>query len=221
MTSVKRKLRILALHGYRQSDITFKAKLGSLRKSYKKQLEFVFIQAPHEVLTVPVNDEDNGEAKCYGWWFDNNERTFKAVNYSDDSIGFDESLSLIEKTFKDSGPFDGVLGFSQGGAFLSILCAMQQKKLTSIAFDFAIIISGFKSRCAPHAPLYNEEINLPTLYIYGSTDKVIPPEMAEELSKLFINKKTVIHEGGHYVPGKKGIYHDFIVEMLAQYAEMK
>lgn len=38
--------------------------------------------------------------------------------------------------------------------------------------------------------------------------------MAEQLSYLFLNKKEVRHEGGHYVPSKKDIYKDFIMEML-------
>lgn len=43
-----------------------------------------------------------------------------------------------------------------------------------IKFDFAIIISGFKSLCAPHAIYYDGKINIPSLHIYGKTDKVIP-----------------------------------------------
>lgn len=39
--------------------------------------------------------------------------------------------------------------------------------------------------------------------------------MAKELADLFDNKKVTIHEGGHYVPGKKQIYAGFIDEMLA------
>ena len=39
-------------------------------------------------------------------------------------------------------------------------------------------------------------------------------DMAKELSNLFVNKDTIVHEGGHYVPGKKHIYHNFIKQML-------
>lgn len=38
--------------------------------------------------------------------------------------------------------------------------------------------------------------------------------MAEHISCLFTNKKEIWHEGGHYVPSKKDIYKDFIMEML-------
>ena len=39
--------------------------------------------------------------------------------------------------------------------------------------------------------------------------------MAEKLSEMFLVKKIVRHEGGHYVPGKKHIYNDFLQEMLS------
>lgn len=38
--------------------------------------------------------------------------------------------------------------------------------------------------------------------------------MAQELSDLFIKKQVLAHEGGHYVPGKKHIYNDFLKEMF-------
>lgn len=52
---------------------------------------------------------------------------FKATVFSDLCIGFDDSVAVIEKIFLEQGPFDGILGFSQGAAFVSILCAMKKK----------------------------------------------------------------------------------------------
>ncbi|XP_032681807.1 esterase OVCA2 [Odontomachus brunneus] len=205
MTSTK--LRILALHGYVQSDVIFSAKLGSLRKGFKKEIDFIFIKAPHE---VPSTD-GNG----YGWWFNTKDHYFKATDPSVLCVGFTDSINLVKKTFLEQGPFDGILGFSQGAAFVSILCAMKKQQLLEIDFDFVIIISGFKSLCAPHSIYYNEEIDIPSLHIYGENDQVIPTEMTKQISRLFTNKEEIHHEGGHYIPSKKDIYRDFIMKMLA------
>lgn len=51
-----------------------------------------------------------------------------------------------------------------------------------IKFDFAIIISGFKSLCTSHAVYYNGKINIPSLHIYGKTDQIIPT------GKTFFNR---------------------------------
>nr|XP_012227113.1 PREDICTED: UPF0483 protein CG5412 isoform X2 [Linepithema humile] len=195
MLTTKPRLRILALHGYRQSDVIFSAKLGSLRKGFKKEIDFTFLRAPHKIPSRNEVSEDVDE-NGYGWWFNTEDRVFKA-------------------TEPKQGPFDGILGFSQGAAFVNILCAMKKKKKLQIEFNFAIAISGFKSLCAPHAIYYDEEIDIPSLHIYGENDQIIPTVMAEQVSGLFTNKKEIRHEGGHYIPSKKDIYKSFIMEMLA------
>lgn len=53
-----------------------------------------------------------------------------------------------------------------------------------IEFKFAIMISGFKSLCAPHAKYYDEKIDVPSLHIYGENDQIIPTGM--KLQLLFI-----------------------------------
>ena len=42
-----RPLKILCLHGYRQSGEQFRTKTGGFRKLFKKKCEYVFIDAPH------------------------------------------------------------------------------------------------------------------------------------------------------------------------------
>ncbi|XP_031846144.1 esterase AGAP003155 [Nomia melanderi] len=213
MTTVTEKLRILAIHGYAQSNNIFYTKLGSLRKGFKKNVEFVFLQAPHQV-SMEKNFGTDESTEGYGWWFNTEDYIFKATVPSNLSVGFEDSVALVEKTIKESDPFDGILGFSQGAAFVTILCCMQQKKLLQAKFKFAIIISGFKSLCAPHEIYYDEKINIPSLHIYGENDLVIPTEMAEEVSEMFVDKKKIKHEGGHYIPSKKELYKDFIMEIL-------
>lgn len=136
----------------------------------------------------------------YGWWFNTEDHHFKATVPSVLCVGFTDSINLVKKTFLEQGPFDGILGFSQGAAFVSILCAMKKKQckykiiyisitiyymqsthdhtnffeVLEIEFDFVIIISGFKSLCAPHSIYYDEEIDIPSLHICGENDQVIP-----------------------------------------------
>ncbi|CAL1676716.1 unnamed protein product [Lasius platythorax] len=128
MLPIKSKLRILALHGYMQSDVIFSAKLGSLRKGFKKEIDFTFIRAPHKVPSNNEISEENADENEYGWWFNTEDHVFKATVPSELCVGFDDSIALIEKIFSEQGPFDGILGFSQGAAFVSILCAMMKRK---------------------------------------------------------------------------------------------
>lgn len=47
-----------------QSDVIFSAKLGSLRKGFKKEIDFTFIKAPHKVPsrneTAQEDTDENG-----------------------------------------------------------------------------------------------------------------------------------------------------------------
>ena len=72
----------------------------------------------------------------------------------------------------ENGPFDGLLGFSQGGAMLGLLCGLQQQGNLPFSFKFAIFASAFKSRSSPHQALYSEKITLPTLHVFGEEDQV-------------------------------------------------
>ncbi|XP_046434981.1 esterase OVCA2 isoform X1 [Neodiprion virginianus] len=214
MTEVKKQLQVLALHGYYQSDVVFRGKIGSLRKAFKKEINFTFLRAPHKVPRDPSGKEAEEGAEAYGWWFNNKNSEFKATVGSPECVGLEESLRLVEKCFEEKGPFDGILGFSQGAAFSAILCAMQQQKLSPIRFNFAILISGFKSLCEPHSVFYNQQFSLPSLHIYGTTDQIIPTEMAEDLASLFTDATRLTHDGGHFIPSRKHLYNDFIQKML-------
>jgi len=50
-----------------QSDMIFSAKLGSLRKGFKKEIDFTFIRAPHKVpsqnKTGQEDTDENGVRK--------------------------------------------------------------------------------------------------------------------------------------------------------------
>jgi hypothetical protein len=50
-----------------------------------------------------------------GWW--NYNETAKGLKYD----GLDKSFATLETILREQGPFDGILGFSQGG-FVHFLC---------------------------------------------------------------------------------------------------
>lgn len=41
-------------------------------------------------------------------------------------------------------------------------------------FRFAIFASGFRSGSLVHKGFYDEDINLPSLHVYGESDSIIP-----------------------------------------------
>uniref|UniRef100_UPI0035902CBB esterase OVCA2 n=1 Tax=Myxine glutinosa TaxID=7769 RepID=UPI0035902CBB len=199
----------------RQNAQTFRERTGSLRKILKKSAEFVYISAPHVVpsLEVAEGEEAKKETDVRGWWFSKIDNSFCATDYVEICKGFEESLDEVGRAVKEHGPFDGVLGFSQGASLVSLLCGLQQECDQRFTFKFAILVAGFRSRSSPHNRLYSKGITLPSIHIFGDTDRVIPREMSEELLECFREPVVCTHSGGHFVPAsppQKKIYLNFL-----------
>lgn len=219
-------LRILCIHGYRQNGNSFREKTGALRKLLKKQVELVFISAPHQVLaiqeencatnqqpgkTINVGDEDQR-----GWWFsDVHARSFNARQECESSLGLEESIEAVKAALKDLGPFSGILGFSQGAALVAMLCALQEQKLEpDFNFRFAVLVAGFRSACSEHQRFYEgPAMTIPSLHVFGQDDRVIPEEMSRDLLPAFDGAQVLLHPGGHFIPAASShrqTYQDFL-----------
>ncbi|KAG7322458.1 hypothetical protein KOW79_013804 [Hemibagrus wyckioides] len=220
MSKVGVPLRILCIHGYRQSSASFREKTGALRKLLKKQVELVYIDAPH---TVPTSKESELQDKTAsvgdnqsGWWFSDAQAcSFDARQECESSFGLEQSLEAVRMAVKDLGPFDGILGFSQGAALVAMLCSLQEQKLDpTFNFRFAILVAGFRSGCAQHQYFYKGvNVRVPSLHVFGQDDKVIPEQMSRDLLHIFIGADILTHHGGHFVPAAsahKHIYQEFL-----------
>jgi len=215
----EKPLRVLCLHGYRQSDVAFREKTGAFRKLIGKFCEFTFIKAPHHVL--PMSSEDINQDQR-GWWFSRENDYFKADDASDCDKGFDGSLDLIQKTFQLHGPFDGVIGFSQGAALVALLCLIKTRNpemlSSAVKFDFAIMVAAFKSKSTKHAQWYESgesvpKVSIPTLHVMGHGDRVINKRLSDDLLDLFHEPTKLYHSGGHFVPAtsrEKSHYFKFL-----------
>ncbi|XP_053864414.1 esterase OVCA2 [Malaclemys terrapin pileata] len=225
MSGEKRPLRLLGLHGYRQNQRSFHERTGALRKALRGRAELVSVSAPHPVRG-PAAEHGGGagrspepqDAEPRGWWFSRpREETFDALEEAAACKGLDESLDAVARALAEHGPFDGLLGFSQGAALAALLCALQQRGDARFPFEFAILVAGFKSRAAPHSGYYREPIAVPSLHVLGDTDRVIPPGLSRELASHFVDPAVLTHPGGHFVPAaapQKRAYLEFLAKFL-------
>ncbi|CAO4374199.1 unnamed protein product [Caenorhabditis nigoni] len=192
------KLRILCLHGYRQCDQSFRQKTGSTRKLVKALADFEFVNGIHSVAV----DEHSETSRA--WWFSNaDQMSFSSREPTDVSVGFDESVNAVVKFIEDNGPFDGLLGFSQGASMVHLLIAKAQLgeiKLPGIRF--AIFFSGFLSLSSKHDTLTSLRIkDFPSMHVFGDSDEIVARPKSEKLADQFdVKPIRIAHEGGHLVP---------------------
>lgn len=217
-------LRVLCIHGYRQNASSFREKTGALRKLLKKQVELIYASAPHRIQKVcdSSQEEENdrvpgGEVDPRGWWFsDTQARSFNAGEQCQVSLGLEESVEAVRGAVRDHGPFDGILGFSQGAALVAMLCSLQTQKLEpEFRFRFAILVAGFPSACKEHEQFYDaaSPLVIPSLHVFGLEDRVIPDSMSRELLPFFKDPLILTHPGGHFVPASSAhrqTYQEFL-----------
>ncbi|CEG76814.1 hypothetical protein RMATCC62417_11662 [Rhizopus microsporus] len=207
------KLKILCLHGYTQNAIMFQKRTSAIRKSVDHLAELVYITAPHHIKPptlsgeyVAESDDDvSEEHKPFGWWYAPRYKPTKDGYF----IGYKESVAYIQQVLKNQGPFDGILGFSQGAAFAALLTELLEYKSHEFSsfdhppFKFTILVSGFKPTMqeATNTLLTTErKVKTPSLHYIGDLDTLVLPEKMLSLTEVFENPVIFRHMGGHYLP---------------------
>ncbi|KAI9309576.1 serine hydrolase FSH [Cunninghamella echinulata] len=217
------KLRILCLHGLAQNKINFGRKTKAITQRVDNFTEFVHVTAPHFILTpeyatISQREESNNiirtdETKPYCWWY---PLRYKKLLSDGTSPGFAESLAYIKQILLEQGPFDGILGFSQGGCMAAILTQLLENRtifphwiepeFQHPPLKFSIFVSAF----IPHQqeafkPLFMQQKKnkSPTLHIIGELDTVVLPESSVNLSFCFQDPVLFKHPGGHFVPSSE------------------
>uniref|UniRef100_A0A8C6SVI0 Esterase OVCA2 n=1 Tax=Neogobius melanostomus TaxID=47308 RepID=A0A8C6SVI0_9GOBI len=183
-------LRVLSIHGYRQNGGSFREKTGALRKLLKKSVELVQLRRSVGLIMHPDPKPVLGpvvDADARGWWFsDIVARSFSAQQQCEVSLGLDQSVTAVRDIIRTQGPFDGILGFSQG------------RRL---------------SACSEHERFYKSMLQIPSLHVFGQDDRVIPDHMSKDLLTLFKDPQILMHPGGHFVPAASAhrqTYQDFL-----------
>ena len=85
-------------------------------------------------------------------------------------------------------------------------------------------ISSFMPRDERYADLLDRErmqIGLPTLFVHGLEDKLVPLAQGERLSGSFSNGTMLVHRGAHYVPACSGEIKQSVVEFLDRAANQQ
>lgn len=214
---VQRKLRILMLHGYTQSGPIFRAKTRALEKSLDKHfpvapkpghlkqypggVQLVYPTAPIRLdyRDIPGYDVDGDKEspEAYGWWVRKGDS--EPFRYD----GMEKGLARIAEVMKNEGPFDGVIGFSQGGAAAGMVAALLEPNRKEAFEDaqsrggmqfpelfmeetgfivepvqpplkFAVSYSGFGATTNPiYQAFYQPKITTPMCHFLGSVDTVV------------------------------------------------
>ena len=233
-----RKLKILMLHGFTQSGHLFELKTKALKKALEKNfptapkpghlaqypggVELHYPTAPVKLdyTDIPGHDVDGDRdaPEAYGWWRrkgDDEPYTYE---------GMEMGLGRIAECLTNDGPFDGVLGFSQGGAAAGMVAALLEtgrreafekaqvqggmrypdsftkdsgfiEEAVHPPLKFAVSYSGFgASTNVLYRSFYEPKISTSMLHFLGTVDTVVSEERSLRLVDACVDGRG--KEGG-------------------------
>lgn len=231
-------LKLLMLHGFTQTGHLFEIKTKALKKSLEKAfppapkpghledypggIELSYPTAPIrlDVTDIPGFDVDGDKerAEAYGWW----RRKGDAEPFV--YAGMEQGLATIADVLKTQGPYQGVLGFSQGGAAAGMVASLLEtgrreafeqaqgkggmrypdsltddtgfvEGMVHPPLKFAVSYSGFgASTNALYHAFYDPQIKTPMLHFSGSVDTVVSEERSLRLVDACVDGRG--REGG-------------------------
>ncbi|QLG70517.1 hypothetical protein HG535_0A04570 [Zygotorulaspora mrakii] len=220
--------RLLFLHGFLQNAKVFSEKSSGIRKLLKKSnVECDYLDGPvvldRKDLPFEMDDEK--------WQQALDAQVNKAWFYHSDvssELDLSDSIKYVSDYIKQNGPYDGIVGFSQGAALASIVT----NKITELnpehpEFKVSVLISSYSfTEPDPSKPgqlriaekfqsgfTPKKDSKTRVIFIYGASDQAVPAVRAKYLAQIYKDAWTqdpeqvqeYEHPGGHMVPNKKDI----------------
>ncbi|SCU79596.1 LAFA_0B04214g1_1 [Lachancea sp. 'fantastica'] len=205
--------KVLMLHGYAQSGTIFSSKTGGFRKALGKLgYELFYPCAPNRIAGADMREFDDiatqfntqsGTDDIFGWWLKDPNDQYKVPQ---------NTVDFLRDYIIENGPFEGIIGFSQGAGYAGYLCTDVRQLLGLTLeqqpdFKFFISFSGFRMAPAWFQNQYKENlIKVPSLHVEGELDTVVESSRVMALFDACSSETRTLlkHPGGHFVPNGKG-----------------
>jgi len=200
-----------------------------MRKSMRRldldldqEASFYYMEGPHllpvddameiDGFVVLLEEEEEEEEREERAWFLYDEKQpaevpLDFITKERPFLGLDKTMAAIERVWETEGPFDGILGYSQGAVMAHLLASKRAEPgapgwLQSL--EFVICIGGFPSAAEPTPGLalwpLQRELNVPSLHISGEADASVPPCHHDRLAACFRSPTVHKYSKGHVLP---------------------
>ncbi|KAG8378500.1 hypothetical protein BUALT_Bualt08G0143600 [Buddleja alternifolia] len=192
MKSEEKKLRLLCLHGFRTSgEIIKKQVTAKWPECVVQKLDLVYVDAP-----FPCQGKSDVEGifdPPYYEWFQFNKVLF---------FFFFNIFVKFKYFMIKNGPFDGLLGFSQGAILSAALPGLQANgvALTKVPeIKVVVIIGGAKFRNPSVVEkAYSSKIQCSSVHFLGEQDFL--KQYGTELLDSYVDPLVIRHPKGHTIP---------------------
>ena len=213
-SAAPRKLRVLCLHAFRTNGSILQAQLAmsGLGDLLRDDLDLVFGDAPHACTPEDEAKQYDIVKKifpkatmgAYREWFNatsvtkGGEREAEYVEYAHHRDSIQHVASTLAAA---SPPFDGLMGFSQGGSLAVWIAALRQKGVLSPEcppLKFIWVMSARTPRDVSCKGLFDAPLATPCFLSFNEDDQEVrPQETRKLLAHLSAAVVAVRPKGGH------------------------
>ncbi|KAI8319077.1 hypothetical protein GQ54DRAFT_318719 [Martensiomyces pterosporus] len=202
------KPKILCLHGFAENAELFKIKSRNFRKVVGDSADLVYVDAPIDVGALRLTSEELAAAdpkndfSNFAWWWVKNGK-------NPELRGIEECLTVIGNVLNEQGPFDGIVGFSQGAAFAVVISALLDGCKGSLSFGvevshppikFLLLAGAYRLDMPQYQYLYEKRFSMPSMHMMGTYDTVIEISRSQKLLECFDSPVVFEFVGGHFMP---------------------
>lgn len=207
--------KILCLHGFGQSGLTLRQWTTDVVCAVNEIIPASFVFPTAHITLSTDNSKDFitipsklRKQESFAW-------NHSYLDWQRQFSGLPEAIAYLKTILEENGPFDGLVGFSQGAAYgIALASLLEDPSLADECglpvinhppFKFTVLYSGCKVSTFRFAPLYRE-IRTPTLLYYCIGDKIIPNRWSLALAANCTNIIVQTHREGHRVPLNKEMH---------------
>ncbi|CAH0366276.1 unnamed protein product [Pelagomonas calceolata] len=200
----QKRLRVLCLHSFRTNAKILETQLmlrGWLKR-LRDSVEFVYLDAPYACSTDEALRQDAAvreyfPTETYGpyreWW---------NASANGEYARLEATLKHVDDFIVNNGPFDGLLGFSQGAALACSLANLAATGDFPHRFGFVVALSPPPPRDPRLKLLDGASVPTKALFCVHERDLVVPAAATERLCQKFTNATLVRCPGSDHAPPK-------------------
>lgn len=223
--------RILCLHGGGSNGNIMRFQVSPLKQLLGEKVEWHFLeggrswefaagQEPPAIMKSLA-----GDMPFRGWYGvvhdDDSDRSYSEKLF-DLSVEFtyqevEAAVDRIVEHMRAMGPFDVVLGFSQGCVMSHLVAATLRDRGEPLPWRLSLLFNGMRVRDERYRRLFEPPLALPCVMVFGRTDEFFEYGRASQL-ELYEDPVILEHEEGHRFPSRqpraKEIYQEVARQVL-------
>ena len=203
--------RVLCLHGGGTNEAVLVQQTAKLRAAMKG-VSFDFHEAtrpyPLDEVDPRVRARFGDQGGYFNWFGVEFDRGVESIadyvpTLLDDSVTFryvdaEAALDTLDSAIQRRGPYDALLGFSQGAILITLLTALTLRRGNRPSWRANLCVCGMPVRDNSYRQLFEQPLDFPAMLAFGTADPFYP--WASRLRAAYKDPTVVEYGEGHRFP---------------------